>query len=114
MPMIRVETNQKVSDDTAKALLADLSRLAADSLGKPESYVMVALHPGQAMLFAGTDAPLAYVEVKSIGLPTGQTKALSNALCTFVHQRLGVDPSRVYIEFAAPQGALWGWNGGTF
>ncbi|MDA8231672.1 MAG: phenylpyruvate tautomerase MIF-related protein [Magnetospirillum sp.] len=114
MPMIRVETNQPVADGSVAAFLADLSRLAASALGKPEAYVMVSLDAGRAMLFAGTDAPAAYVEVKSIGLQRAQTAPLSQALSGFLRERLGVDPSRVYIEFAAAEGAMWGWNGGTF
>lgn len=114
MPFIRIETNQSVTDEAAKPLLADLSRLAARLLGKPEDYVMVALRPGQAMSFAGSGAPLAYVEAKSIGLEAGQAPGLSRAICDFLAKRLGIPPDRIYIEFASAPGELWGWNGETF
>ncbi len=114
MPLIRIDTNVAVDPPARAGLLAELSVLAAASLDKAEDYVMVGLHPGQAMLFAGSDAPTAYVEAKSIGLSPAATADLSRALCAFVAERLGVDPTRIYIEFSAPAGAMWGWNGGTF
>jgi phenylpyruvate tautomerase PptA (4-oxalocrotonate tautomerase family) len=112
--MIRVETNQPVAGDAGQAFLTDLSRTAARLLGKPEAYVMVGLYPGVAMRFAGSDAPLAYIEMKSIGLQTVQTSALSRGICAFVHERLGIDPARIYIEFASATGNMWGWNSETF
>lgn len=114
MPLIRVETNQPVANEDGRVFLAELSTLAASLLGKPEDYVMVALHSSSAMRFAGSDAPLAYVEVKSIGLQAAQTAGLSKAICRFLQERLGVGPARIYIEFASPAGEMWGWNSGTF
>lgn len=112
MPVIRIDTNVPV--DPAGPLLADLSRLAASLFAKPEGYVMVHLHAGQPMLFAGSDAPLAYVEAKSIGLSAAEAPRLSAAVCAFLAERLGIDSARIYIEFSAPAGEMWGWNGATF
>lgn len=114
MPLIRIESNQRLGPEAEKTLAKDLSAFAADRLGKPESYVMVHLHLDQIMAFAGSDAPLANVEVKSIGLQTAQIADLSKALCEFLEQRLGIAPARVYIQFSAVPGELWGWNGTTF
>ncbi len=52
--------------------------------------------------------------MKSVGLPKGSTTALSTALCELMKTKLGVPLDRIYIEFADAQGAMWGWNGGTF
>jgi phenylpyruvate tautomerase PptA (4-oxalocrotonate tautomerase family) len=114
MPLIRIESNQCLGPEAEKTLAKDLSTLAAGLLDKPESYVMIHLHLGQTMAFAGSDAALANVEVKSIGLQTAQAANLSKVLCEFLEERLGVDPARVYIQFSAVPGALWGWNGATF
>ena len=76
MPVIRVDTNQDLAKEDYASFLTDLW-LAADLIGKPEQWIMVHLHPDQAMRFAGTDDPLAFVEIKSIGLEAGQTAALS-------------------------------------
>jgi phenylpyruvate tautomerase PptA (4-oxalocrotonate tautomerase family) len=114
MPFITISSNQHLDAEAETALAKDLSALAATLLAKPENYVMVHLHLGQTMAFAGSDAPLAYAEVKSIGLQTGQAAPVSKGLSDFLHARLGIDPARVYIEFAPVPGALWGWNGATF
>jgi phenylpyruvate tautomerase PptA (4-oxalocrotonate tautomerase family) len=86
----------------------------ATGLGKPEKYVMVTIAPMQPMVFAGSDAPCAYLELKSIGLPTNKTKDLSAALCQLVHDSTGIKADRIYIEFFDAPREMWGWNEGTF
>jgi hypothetical protein len=39
---------------------------------------------------------------------------MSQDFCQAVEQHLGVPANRTYIEFAGAEGAMWGWNGGTF
>lgn len=114
MPYLKLQTNAVMEHAKTGALLKKLSKTVAQHLGKPESYVMVALEPPAPMLFAGTDAPLAYLELKSIGLPQNKTAALSKTLCDLMDQELGVRQERVYIEFSNAAGPMWGWNGETF
>jgi phenylpyruvate tautomerase PptA (4-oxalocrotonate tautomerase family) len=114
MPYLKIQTNAVMEQAKTGALLKKLSKTVAQHLGKPESYVMVVLEPPAPMLFAGTDAPLAYLELKSIGLPQNKTAALSKTLCELMNRELGVPPERVYIEFSNASGAMWGWNGDTF
>jgi len=114
MPFLKIQSNTAIDEADTAALLAEASKLVAQELGKPENYVMVALEPARSMLFAGSDAPLAYLELKSIGLPESKTTALSAALCNLIETRLGIPASRVYIEFADAPRAMWGWDGGTF
>jgi hypothetical protein len=91
-----------------------LSREVAAMLGKPESYVMVQLHDRQRMLFAGSDAPLAYCELKSIGLPFERNTEFCDRLCMLIDELLGVPPKRVYIEFMVTERHMFGWNSQTF
>lgn len=114
MPLLKIQTNVTLDANAGKALVAEASRTVATLLGKPERYVMVSLEPNATMAFGGSASPLAYLELKSIGLPQGRTTDLSKALCDLVNTKLGVPADRVYIEFADAKGALWGWNGGTF
>lgn len=114
MPYLKIQTNHPVDDAARGALLARASALVAERLGKPERYVMVALEPPVPMLFAGDDAPAAFMELKSIGLPETRTAELSAALCEMAEQTLGVERDRVYIEFSDAPRAMWGWNSGTF
>lgn len=112
MPVVRIHTNIAVADKTA--LIKKASAMVAAALSKPESYVMVMAEDEQALCFAGSDEAAAYLEVKSLGLTTGQTALLSDTICTFIDSELGIDPARTYIEFAAPERAMFGWNKGTF
>ena len=114
MPLVRLQTNVAVATEARDALLGKLSRLAAELLGKSEDYVMVALETGCDMVFGGTREPLAYMELKSIGLPGDQTTRYSEALCALVAVELALPENRIYIEFSDAERHLWGWNGKTF
>ncbi len=113
MPYLKIQTNQSINPDQATDLISKASQLVASELGKPENYVMVALSPPVPMVFAGTDAPTAYLELKSIGLPESRTADLSKALCQLMTE-LNISQNRVYIEFADAPRAMWGWDGKTF
>lgn len=112
MPCLLLHTNIEITDK--ESFLRHCSAEVADALCKPEAYVMIELTDNKAMLFAGSDAPLAFVELKSLGLSCEQTNSLSAKLCAMIQAELGIDPSRIYIEFAAPERAMFGFNGGTF
>ena len=114
MPTLRILTNAKPLPEDRPGLLARASRTVAEMLGKPESYVMVILEDGRDMLFAGTRAPAAYLELKSLGLAETKTAGYSRALCDLLAATLDIPAERVYIEFTAPPAHLFGWNGGTF
>lgn len=114
MPMLLIRTNVTVAEDDATGLIAEASRRVAETLGKPERYVMVALDDGTPMSFDADTAPLAYLELKSIGLQESQTAGASAALCALIEERLGVPSDRTYIEFSNAPRKMWGWNGGTF
>ncbi|HHH44215.1 MAG TPA: hypothetical protein ENK49_08760 [Gammaproteobacteria bacterium] len=114
MPLLRIQTSQAVAADTGKGLLSKASQAVADMLGKPERYVMVSLEHNPDMLFGGSDEPLAYLELKSIGLPEANTAEFSRRLADLLGDELGLPADRIYIEFADAPRAMWGWNGGTF
>jgi phenylpyruvate tautomerase len=114
VPLLKIETNQPLTAEQRQELLRQASARAAQVLGKPERYVMVSLSHNPDMLFAGEDAPLAYLELKSIGLPGQRTGDLSAALCALLEERLGIPAERIYIEFTDAERHLWGWDGGTF
>ncbi len=114
MPFLRIQTNHALDQTSATTLTTRASALVAAELGKPERYVMVSAEHNPAMCFAGSDAPLAYLELKSIGLPESATADLSQALCGLVEDATGISGDRVYIEFADAPRKMWGWNGSTF
>ncbi len=114
MPLLKIQTNVEHPEEQRDEMLRQISASVADMLGKPERYVMVSLEINPHMLFAGEDAPLAYLELKSIGLPEDRTRAFSDTLCGLISDHLGIASERIYIEFADAARHMWGWNGGTF
>ena len=114
MPFLKIQTNQLLPEASAKGLASKASALVAEQLGKPESYVMTSVENNPAMTFAGTDAPLAFLELKSIGLPESATADASRALCELVAGETAIDAARIYIEFSDAPRKMWGWNNSTF
>jgi len=114
VPYLLIRTNQNIDAGQQTEVLTAASSCVAEQLGKPEQYVMVSLHQGQAMLFAGSGAPMAYLELKSIGLPESDTAQISKVLCQLINTRLGIDADRIYIEFSNAERHMWGWNEATF
>jgi phenylpyruvate tautomerase len=113
MPVLKMQTNVATAD-VQPTLLKQLSELMAKATGKPERYVMVDIQENTAMLFGGTQQPLAYLECKSIGLTPAQAKAISAAVAELLLSSLQLSAERIYIEFSNAPAEFWGWNGGTF
>lgn len=114
MPYLKIETNLPLTKKAERAVLKNASQLVAELLAKPESFVMVALQANTPMLFAGSDDPVAFLELKSIGLPARRTKSLSEALCHLIEGHLGIPCDRVYVKFIDVKHGMWGWKGDTF
>jgi phenylpyruvate tautomerase PptA (4-oxalocrotonate tautomerase family) len=114
MPYLKIQTNLPLTKKAERAILRNASSLVATELGKPESFVMIALEPDTTMLFAGSDEPVAFLELKSIGLPAGKTKRLSQALCELIEGHLGIARDRVYVKFIDVRRGMWGWKGDVF
>ena len=114
MPLLKLETTVALPEDKRKALLASLSKAVAETIGKPEQYVMVTV--GQAaMLMSGKASDAAFVDIRSIGGLTGDVnRKLSQQVCQLLNASLGVPPDRVYLNFTEVEAGNWGWNGSTF
>jgi len=114
MPYFCIDTNQTQNIASTRVLMKKASAFIAELLGKPESYVMVSIKPETPLTFAGTDDPAAFVRLKSIGLPRDRCTELSEKICGFIYQELGVPINRIFIDFKDLEGSLFGWNGKTF
>lgn len=114
MPYLTVATNAEFSEETGRTFSKEASKAVAAGTGKPEQYVMVKLDGGQPLLFAGTDAPAAFMEVKSIGFPAHGVRGLAAALCDLVAKHLGVPGERTYAVFTDVKASLWGQDGEMF
>lgn len=114
MPYLSIQSNKALSPEQTQELLKNASQNVAEILGKPESYVMVSIPPAIPMSFAGSTDALAYLELKSIGLPETKTSQLSETLCNLVSTAMDIDPQRIYIEFSDAPRKMWGWDKRTF
>jgi phenylpyruvate tautomerase len=114
MPLLRLETTVAISENKRKALLASLSKMVAETIGKPEQYVMVSVAQA-AMLMSGSAGEAAFVDIRSIGGLTNEVnRKLSQQVCKLLNHSLGIPPDRVYLNFADVGVSNWGWNGNTF
>lgn len=116
MPLLNLFSSAQQPDAGAlSAMLASFSKLLARELGKPEHYVMVGLAPRLEMSFGGSREPACYAELKNVGkLSSDKVEQLSAILCDAIAKALALPKDRIYIEFSNADGALWGYDGGTF
>ena len=114
MPLLRLETTVALTEDKQQALLASLSKIVADTIGKPQQYVMVTASQ-VAIQMSGSPGDAAFVDVRSIGGLTGVVnQKLSQKVSQLLHDSLGIPPNRIYLNFTDVQASHWGWNGNTF
>ena len=114
MPLSKLDTTVALSEEKRKTLLASLSKIIAETIGKPEQYVMVAV--GQAaMLMSGDPGDAAFVDIRSIGgLSRDVNRKLSQKTCFLLNEVLGISQNRIYLNFTDVEATNWGWNGSTF
>lgn len=114
MPLLRLETTVVLNDDKRKALLAALSKILAETTGKPEDYVMITVNQA-TMLMAGKPGDAAFVDIRGIGGLSGDVnRRLSQKLCRLVNESLGMPQNRIYLNFTEIAASNWGWQGNTF
>ncbi len=114
MPYLKIQTNALLDDGVGKEILHEASGLVSQELGKPEKFFMGAVEPGVEMVFDGSDAPLAFLELRALGLPGQKTKDLCKLLCELVEDKAGIPKERVYVKFLDVNRGMWGWNGDMF
>ena len=114
MPLLKLETTVALSDQQRQQLLTSLSKAVAQTIGKPEQYVMVTLSQA-AILMSGKPGDAAFVDIRSIGGLSGNVnRKLSQQVCTLLHDSLAIALDRIYLNFTDVDAASWGWNGSTF
>lgn len=114
MPLLALQTSITLSSQQRYDLLAPLSQIVAECIGKPERYVMITISDA-AMLMGGSEGPAAYADIRSIGgLSNAVNRQLSARVCALLDERLGIPPDRVYLGFTSVSAENWGWNNSTF
>ena len=92
--------------------LAKSSAFISSLLNKPENFVMVKLSDSLQMLFAGTNEPCCFIEIKSIG--SIEPSEMSKPICNFFSNELDIPNERIYIFYHDVDPKMWAWNGRTF
>ena len=110
MPYIKIETSKMLDESATRELLKKTSAFLSALLNKPEQVIMISICKGTPMIFSGDMQPSAYIELKSVGLQQDKCSELSKDICNFLEQELAIPPDRVYIEFSAINGKMFGWN----
>ena len=114
MPLLALQTSITLSNQQRYDLLAPLSQIVAECIGKSERYVMITISDA-AMLMGGSEGPAAYADIRSIGgLSSAVNRKLSERVCALLKERLSIPPDRVYLGFTSVSAENWGWNSGTF
>ncbi len=114
MPLITLYASKDPEESKKQELLAGLSRIVSNKLGKPESYVMVNFVKAETML-SGAIKACAFADVRSIGgLTPDVNKKLSSEIGFLVETYLAIPKDRLYINFTDVPASDWGHNGGTF
>ena len=114
MPLLKLETTVALSDDKRTGLLTSLSKIVAETIGKPEQYVMVSMSPA-AILMSGKPADAAFVDIRNIGrLSADVNRELSQKVCRLLNDSLGVAQDRIYLNVMDVAPSNWGWKGNTF
>jgi len=114
MPFLELRTNKQLSADKRHTVMSDLTALLAKDLKKPERLIMIQCSDDQDLIFGGSSDPLAFIDLKSIGLPEDQTTRLSQSLSSFVKNNLDIPQDRIFINFRTFERHMWGYNGTTF
>jgi phenylpyruvate tautomerase len=115
MPFIRLETTETIPPDSKASLCAKLSKACAEAIGKPEKYVMAAVHDQLTGSMSGKPGPTAFVEIRSIGGLTPEVnRALAEKVCRLLAESLNIPGERVYLNMLDVKGNAWGHDGTTF
>jgi phenylpyruvate tautomerase len=115
MPLIKLQTSVECSKEKKEEIAISLSRICAEGIGKPESYVASIVNDDVVTAFGGKISPMAYVEVKSIGgLNSDVNNRLSAMICESIKTLLDIPGSNVYINFSDISAVNWGCNSSTF
>ena len=114
MPMIKLQVAGGLAEDKREQMLASISRIVSEGIGKPEKYVMVSIEEG-ALMMSGEEGAAAFADLRSIGgLNQGVNREISRKLCALLEETLKIPPDRVYISFTEVSADNWGWDGSTF
>jgi phenylpyruvate tautomerase PptA (4-oxalocrotonate tautomerase family) len=111
MPVLRIETNQKLSQEQTTDLMERSTDMLCRVLEKPKTFMMVYVDAGCNMMFNGNTAPFAFVQLRQFAFEENQTAEIITAISSFVTDELDVSQDRQYIQLMEMKSSLFGWDG---
>ncbi|KAL5524762.1 hypothetical protein ACEPAF_9908 [Sanghuangporus sanghuang] len=111
MPEINLTTNIKVDDP--KALVLELSELAAEVMGKKESLIQARYIYSEYQTFGGSFDPAFSLEIRDIYSSPEASEKCSKAFSEFLTAKLGVNNNRGFVICLNPGAEHIGFMGTT-
>ncbi|KDQ59605.1 hypothetical protein JAAARDRAFT_33186 [Jaapia argillacea MUCL 33604] len=113
MPSLALTTNVQVPD--TRAFVLEFSKLAAETLKKPEQYISINYSYDPNLTFAGTFDPALLLVITSLdNINPEVNDVYSKAFFSYFEKTLGVPGNRGYITFYDPGRSFLGHQGTTF
>ncbi|GAB5353588.1 hypothetical protein AAMO2058_000048100 [Amorphochlora amoebiformis] len=113
-PSLTVTTNVVMDKSKKMGFMKAASKLVSSALGKPESYVAIAVNDGTDLIWGGEDVPAALCQVVSLGsINLENNKKVSEGVCEMLKD-FGIAGTKVYIEFRDVARENMGYDGKTF
>lgn len=113
MPFCNLHLGKAIDQSGKKEVLSALSKLIAETMNKPETYVMVSITQAE-LYMSGSIGDAAFVDLRSIGgINSASTKLLSQKISLLLQQKLDIPQNRIFCNFTDVSGQNWGWNGST-
>ncbi|KAL4172428.1 hypothetical protein KRP22_007592 [Phytophthora ramorum] len=115
MPFVHVTSNVPKDNVDVPAALRALSKALSAALDKPEAYLMVQLDLGTPMLFQASDAPCAFIHIRSIGrIDSELNPKTATSLTATAAEALKLPADRVFLNLDDVDAANWAMAGNTF
>ncbi|RLN94038.1 hypothetical protein BBJ28_00025230 [Nothophytophthora sp. Chile5] len=115
MPFVHVSSNVPKASVDADAAIRAISKALSVALDRPEHYLMVHLDLEQSMLFQASDAPCAFIHIRSIGkIDAERNPKTAAALTATVAEVLKLPADRVFLNLDDIAAGNWAMDGKLF
>ncbi len=114
MPFIEAKLTVNMDLGKREVLQKKLTKAAAEALGKPEKFVMVAIEERVPLWMAGEKLTKgAYLAVRLVGDASRDAYTdLTKRICDILAEEFGIAGTAVYVSYHPVES--WGWDGHLF
>jgi phenylpyruvate tautomerase PptA (4-oxalocrotonate tautomerase family) len=111
MPVMRIETNQSLSQEATTDLMKAATDMLCRVLEKPKTFMMVSVDSGCRMMFDGSTDPCAFVQLRLFAVSDDDAPGIIHQISDFISEALDVKADRQYIQLMEMKPSHFGWNG---